>query len=58
MSARTYTPMAPTPPGEPAVRCEWFGWCDRRAVVRIGHPVLGSVPACERCEARVRRAEG
>lgn len=58
MNVRTYTPMSPTPPGEAAIRCEWFGWCDRRAVVYVSHPFLGSVPTCDRCEQRVRRADG
>lgn len=57
MSGRTYTPLAPTPPGEAAVRCEWFGWCDRRATHHVSHPALGTVPACDRCVARVRRAD-
>lgn len=57
MSARTYTPMEPTRPGEAAVRCEWFAWCDRQAVVEVSHPILGGVPVCDRCEQRIRRAD-
>lgn len=29
--------------------CEWFVLCDNRAVGTVAHPVLGSVPTCQRC---------
>lgn len=58
MSARTYTPLDPTPPGEAAIRCQWFAWCDRIAVTLVSHPILEDVPACPRCADRVRREDG
>ena len=54
---RTYTPVPVHPPGEPAVRCSWFHWCDRIAVYYVPHPVLDDVPTCARCVDRIRRAE-
>lgn len=32
--------------------CEWFALCDRPAVTRVDHPVLGSVPCCIECAGR------
>ena len=29
--------------------CEWFAKCWNPARVAISHPVLGWVPACDRC---------
>lgn len=29
--------------------CEWFALCDHPAVGTVDHPILGAVPACERC---------
>jgi hypothetical protein len=29
--------------------CQWFAACDRPALGALPHPVLGHVPACERC---------
>ena len=29
--------------------CQWFLLCDRPAVCFTPHPVLGSVPTCQRC---------
>jgi hypothetical protein len=29
--------------------CRWFALCDRAATRAQDHPVLGSVPICERC---------
>lgn len=43
-----------TPEGElVAVPCQWFALCDRDAVNVEPHPVLGEVPICERCQAKV-----
>lgn len=30
-------------------RCLWFAGCDRPATHREPHPILGLVPACDRC---------
>lgn len=54
---RTYTPVPVPPPGEPAVRCFWFHWCDRIAVYYVSHPVRDDVAACARCADRIRRAD-
>jgi len=32
--------------------CEWFAYCENRATLTMPHPVLGSVPICERCASR------
>jgi hypothetical protein len=29
--------------------CRWFALCDHEAVGTVPHPVLGDVPACQRC---------
>jgi len=34
-------------------RCQWFALCDREATHIRRHPVLGNVPICPRCAARV-----
>lgn len=33
----------------PAQLCQWFAKCDRPATHLEPHPVLGPVPACDRC---------
>jgi hypothetical protein len=33
--------------------CEWFALCDREADGIVGHPVLGWVPTCQRCAAKL-----
>jgi len=33
--------------------CAWFALCDRPADGLRSHPVLGSVPICDRCAVRV-----
>jgi hypothetical protein len=33
--------------------CAWFALCDQEATTLVGHPVLGQVPTCPRCAARV-----
>lgn len=33
---------------EPLGECEWFALCSEPAVDRRPHPILGSVPVCER----------
>ena len=37
---------------EPTI-CEWFALCDHVATQTRPHPVLGDVPICDRCAARV-----
>lgn len=36
-------------PGE----CGWFALCERPATTTRPHPILGDVPTCDRCAARV-----
>lgn len=61
-----------TPPTSPAEReaardaaraavrlagvCEWFALCTNPATDVEPHPILGSVPVCERCKARAHPA--
>lgn len=33
--------------------CEWFALCDHEATTVRRHPILGDVPICERCDAKV-----
>jgi hypothetical protein len=33
--------------------CEWFALCDHEATSLMPHPILGEVPICERCRAKV-----
>ena len=33
--------------------CEWFALCENPATREHPHPVLGSVPICDRCAAKV-----
>lgn len=33
--------------------CMWFALCDKMAVTTEPHPILGNVPICERCAARI-----
>lgn len=35
------------------VPCEWFVKCGNMATTMRAHPVLGSVPICDRCDALV-----
>lgn len=33
--------------------CQWFALCDHPATGTISHPILGDVPICDRCSAKV-----
>jgi hypothetical protein len=42
--------------GDPVYRgdaCQWFALCDNIATGTLAHPVLGPVPICDRCAAKV-----
>jgi hypothetical protein len=49
---RTPWPSTPLTPWERPQGCEWFALCDRPATGFTPHPVLGSVPTCDRCATR------
>lgn len=36
--------------------CRWFALCENTATTTETHPVLGAVPICARCKARVDAA--
>lgn len=46
MVERGWTPPAP-------LRCEWFLLCENDATTTRPHPVLGAVPICARCNAKI-----
>jgi hypothetical protein len=33
--------------------CQWFALCDHEANGTMPHPVLGEVPICDRCRAKI-----
>jgi hypothetical protein len=35
------------------VPCEWFAMCDHPATGLMAHPVLGDLPICDRCRAKI-----
>lgn len=37
--------------------CAVFALCDRQAVTTIPHPILGPVPACQRCADKIESIE-
>ncbi len=41
--------------------CQWFALCTNPAALTMPHPILGSVPICDRCASRselaARRAD-
>lgn len=37
--------------------CQWFALCENKATTSQAHPVLGSVPICERCAAKLANME-
>lgn len=40
------------------VNCAWFLLCKRAATTVREHPVLGAVPICAACDAKVARLDG
>jgi hypothetical protein len=40
-----------------AARCRWFARCTNDAVSELPHPVLVSVPICQRCLDKLDRIE-
>lgn len=38
----------------PGYDCEWFLLCENEATTTEPHPILGDVPICERCAAKVK----
>jgi hypothetical protein len=34
--------------------CRWFALCPNDATQTVPHPILGDVPACDRCADRAR----
>ncbi len=36
-----------------APTCQWFALCDNQATGTLAHPILGEVPICDRCAAKV-----
>lgn len=35
--------------------CEWFALCIRKATTTRRHPILGDVPICAECDAKMER---
>ena len=40
------------------MNCNWFLKCTNEATVLIPHPLLGDVPACDRCAAMALGGDG
>ena len=43
---------------EEGQECQWWAMCDNPATTTEPHPVLGDVPICDRCVAKLRKIEG
>lgn len=37
--------------------CEWYTLCGDEATTTRPHPILGSVPICERCDTLIDRLD-
>lgn len=37
--------------------CEWYALCDRPAAHQVRHPILGTVPTCQRCVDKLELAD-
>lgn len=35
------------------IGCQWFALCDHAATSARSHPILGHVPICDRCSAKM-----
>jgi hypothetical protein len=44
--------------GEEGQECKWWAMCDNPATTTEPHPILGDVPICDRCVAKLRKIEG
>ena len=44
--------------GEEGQECKWWAMCDNPATTTEPHPILGDVPICDRCAAKLRKIEG
>lgn len=57
MTATSVTPEPETVPRYLGT-CAWWVLCDRAATHRRPHPILGLVPICDRCRAKLAEMEG
>lgn len=45
-------------PRIPGGTCKWFALCENAATLTIPHPILGDVPACQRCADKNKKLGG
>jgi hypothetical protein len=38
--------------------CAWWAMCTNAATTTLPHPIIGEVPICDRCKAKVERIRG
>lgn len=50
--------MNDLPPRRAPVICSWWALCENPAATTEPHPILGDVPICARCQAKLRAMEG